>query len=96
LLKDAPILVLDEATSSLSVNMETAILQALRRLHGQRTLIVITHRPSAIRSADYIYVLEQGRLVEEGTHRHLLGRGGRYQELGFQNPEPPDEGSASS
>jgi ATP-binding cassette subfamily B protein len=96
LLKDAPILVLDEATSSLSVNMETAILQALRRLDRQRTLIVITHRPSAIRSADYVYVLEQGRLVEEGTHQQLLGRGGRYQELGFQSPEPLDEGDPSA
>jgi len=78
LYKDAPIWVLDEATSALDSESERAIQQALETWHGQKTMIVIAHRLSTIRDADAIYVMEDGRVSECGTHRELLQREGRY------------------
>jgi ATP-binding cassette subfamily C protein CydCD len=80
-LKDAPVLILDEATSHLDALNERAVRQALDRLQADRTTVVIAHRLSTVRDADLIVVLEQGRVVETGTHAALLGRGGLYARL---------------
>jgi subfamily B ATP-binding cassette protein MsbA len=81
LLKDAPVLILDEATSALDSESEHVIQQALLKLLRDRTTLVIAHRLSTIESADRILVLDDGRLVESGTHAELLARGGIYAAL---------------
>ncbi len=81
ILADPRILILDEATSSLDSESEQLIQEGLRRLRAGRTTFVIAHRLSTITSADQILVLEQGQIVERGTHRELLALGGRYREL---------------
>ena len=81
ILADPRILILDEATSSLDSESEQLIQEGLRRLRAGRTTFVIAHRLSTITSADQILVLEQGTIVERGTHRELLALGGRYREL---------------
>ena len=80
-LKDPPILILDEATSALDSGTEGEILDALRSVEDGRTTLVIAHRLSTIIDADRIVVLDQGRVVEEGTHARLLAHGGLYAEL---------------
>jgi ABC-type multidrug transport system fused ATPase/permease subunit len=80
-LKDAPILVLDEATSNVDVASEGAIQRALARLSAGRTTLIVAHRLSTIRHADRIIVLDQGKVVESGTHVDLLARGGGYARL---------------
>jgi len=81
LLKDAPILILDEATSSLDTESERLVQQAIDRLMQGRTVIVIAHRLSTIRHADRIIVLDDGDIVEMGMHDELLEQGGLYSEL---------------
>jgi ATP-binding cassette subfamily B protein len=81
ILKDPRILVLDEATSSLDTTSERLVQQALEPLMAERTTIAIAHRLSTILAADVIFVLDQGRLVERGTHPELLERGGLYAQL---------------
>jgi subfamily B ATP-binding cassette protein MsbA len=81
ILKNAPILVLDEATSALDTESERLIQQALQRLMKDRTTVVIAHRLSTIEHADQIAVMDQGRIVERGTHAELLALGGHYAAL---------------
>ena len=81
LLKDPPILLLDEATSALDTDTETEIQAELDAMSKDRTTITIAHRLSTIADADRIVVLEQGIIVEEGTHNDLLQRDGRYAQL---------------
>jgi ATP-binding cassette, subfamily B, bacterial len=81
LLRDAPILVLDEALSSVDAESEALIQTALDHLMRGRTTLVFAHRLSSVIGADRILVLDQGRLVEQGTHAELIGRGGAYTQL---------------
>jgi subfamily B ATP-binding cassette protein MsbA len=81
LLKDPRILILDEATSSLDAESEGLVQEALERLMKGRTTLIIAHRLSTIRKADRILVLSDGRIVEQGTHEELLGRGEAYTRL---------------
>ena len=105
-LADAPILLLDEATSSLDSESEACIRDAIATLRRGRTVFVIAHRLSTIRSADQILVLDDGAIVERGTHAELLARSGRYRALheaqfgpledDDDDDEPDDRDSARS
>jgi ATP-binding cassette subfamily B protein len=81
LLKDAPVLILDEATSHLDAVNELEVRQSLDTLKRGRTTLVIAHRLSTIRNADRILVLQEGRVVESGTHQQLLAKDGLYSAL---------------
>jgi len=81
ILADPPIMILDEATSSVDTRTEIQIQQAMRTLMKGRTNFVIAHRLSTIRDADNILVMDNGRIVEQGRHKDLLAKGGFYAEL---------------
>jgi subfamily B ATP-binding cassette protein MsbA len=81
ILKDAPVLILDEATSSLDTHSERRIQAALAQLARNRTTLVIAHRLSTVEQADHIVVLDDGAVVESGTHAELLAQGGLYAQL---------------
>ena len=80
-LRNAPILLLDEATSALDSESETLVQRALDKVMEGRTTLVIAHRLATVISADRILVFDHGRLVEEGTHQSLIGKGGIYKRL---------------
>ena len=81
ILADPKILILDEATSNLDTESEAFIQESLNRLMKGRTTFVIAHRLSTIRKADQILVVEQGKIVERGTHEKLIEKKGRYYDL---------------
>jgi ATP-binding cassette subfamily B protein/ATP-binding cassette subfamily B multidrug efflux pump len=81
MLKDAPILILDEATSALDSEVEAAIQENLNQLMEGKTVIAIAHRLSTIAALDRLIVVDEGRIVEEGSHDELVARGGLYAQL---------------
>lgn len=80
-LRNAPVVVLDEPTASIDAASEAEIFAKLREISGQSTTLLIAHRFSTVRVADHIVVMDQGRVLEEGTHIELLQRDGTYAEL---------------
>ena len=80
-LKNAPILILDEATSALDSEAEREVQEDMERLRHGRTTLVIAHRLSTLTTADFIIVLDQGKLIEQGTHQELLAKQGKYHYL---------------
>jgi subfamily B ATP-binding cassette protein MsbA len=81
MLKNAPVLLLDEATSALDTESERQVQAALVKLMAGRTTLVIAHRLSTVTSADLIYVIDKGRVIEQGAHEALMSQGGAYHRL---------------
>lgn len=97
LLKDAPILILDEATSSLDNDSEEQVQKAIEFLMKGRTVFVIAHRLSTVRNADAILVMKNGQIIEKGTHIELLSLGGEYarlHEIQFKNPQKTNDNAS--
>jgi ATP-binding cassette subfamily B protein len=84
LLADPALLILDEATSSVDTETERLLQKGIAKLLAGRTSFVIAHRLSTIRNADCIFVIEQGRIIEQGSHKELLEASGAYARLGVQ------------
>jgi len=95
LLRDSPILLLDEATSALDAESERLVQEALERLMASRTTLVIAHRLATVRQADRIVVMDQGRIVEQGTHEELARLGGLYARLASLQFEEPRAATAA-
>lgn len=81
LLRDAPVLLLDDALSAVDGETESTILQALKQRHGRRTTLVIAHRLSTLAQADHVIVLDEGRIIQSGTHNDLVNTNGLYKRL---------------
>lgn len=81
MLRDSELLILDEATSSLDLETERQVQDALDRLRREKTTIIIAHRLSTVRNADQIVVMEQGQVAEQGTHDQLMVEGHVYRSL---------------
>lgn len=81
LMKDSPVVILDDSLSSVDAGTEATIIENLRQLKGGKTLIVVSHRISPLKGADRIYVLDEGRVVEQGSHAQLVSQGGLYERL---------------
>lgn len=94
-LRDKPILILDEATAAVDTHTETEIQQAIQELIGSRTILVIAHRLSTVRKADQILVLDEGEIIERGTHQELLRQNGLYAELYNANSTDENQSEAS-
>jgi len=97
LMKDSPVVILDDSLSSVDARTESTIIDNLRLLKGGKTLIVVSHRISPLKGADCIYVMDEGKIVEHGTHGELVSRGGLYERLvKYQQMErslvPPEGG----
>ena len=85
-MKDVPILLLDEPTASLDPDNEAMVQRALDEIAKERTVVMIAHRLKTVRGAEQILVLEDGKIIEQGTHDQLLGENGLYARLwGLQN-----------
>jgi len=93
-LRDAPILILDEPTSSLDASAESSVVEALDRLMKNKTCIVIAHHLSTIRNADAIFVVKDGEIAEHGTHQELMKTSGVYAEL-FNTQSQPLNGDGA-
>ena len=96
MLKNAPILLLDEATSALDTENERQVQEALTRLMIGRTTVMIAHRLSTVRGADLIYVMDQGQVIEAGSHAELLQRGGLYARLWMMQTAEDDLAEAEA
>ena len=97
LMKDSPVVILDDSLSSVDARTESTIIDNLRLLKGGKTLIMVSHRISPLKGADRIYVMDEGKIVEHGTHGELVSRGGLYERLvKYQQMErslvPPEGG----
>ena len=81
IMKDSPVVIMDDSLSSVDARTEAAIIENLRRMRGRKTLIIVSHRISPLKGADRIYVLDDGRIAEQGSHAELVARGGLYERL---------------
>lgn len=96
ILRNSPILLLDEATAALDNESEKLVQQAIRKLMGDKTTLVIAHRLSTIQNADIILVMENGEIVESGRHEELLAAEGRYHDLYYSQLEQEEDGETDS